>query len=97
MINIWCTVIFSTRIPAKFCFREKGISLSIIIILVNDVGSALSVQKHNDKPRQIDIFQNTIVARNTGIKVRHGATDYVQRVVANAVFASTLLRLGPST
>ncbi|HHJ80900.1 MAG TPA: hypothetical protein ENJ65_04625 [Candidatus Tenderia electrophaga] len=31
--------------------------------------------------------------RNTGIKVRHGAAGYIQRGVANAVLASTPVRL----
>jgi len=81
--------------PSEVLFQGEGHIAFYNNLLVNDVGSALNVQKHNDKPRRIDIFQNTIVARNTGIKVRHAATDYVQRVVANAVFASTPLRLDP--
>ena len=35
------------------------------------------------------------MVRNTGIRVQHGATGYVQRVVANAVFTSAPLRLAP--
>jgi len=81
--------------PSEALFQGEGHIAFYNNLLVNDVGSALNVQKHNDKPRRIDIFQNTIVARNTGIKVRHSVTDYVQRVVANAVFASTPLRLDP--
>ncbi len=79
--------------PSEALFQGEGNIAFYNNLLVNDVGSALNVQKHNDKPRRIDIFQNTIVARNTGIKVRHGAAGYIQRVVANAVFASTPLRL----
>ncbi len=82
--------------PSEALFQGEGHIAFYNNLLVNDVGSALNIQKHNDKPRRIDIFQNTIVARNTGIRVHHGVAGYVQRVVANAVFASTPLRLAPS-
>ncbi len=83
--------------PSEALFQGEGHIAFYNNLLVNDVGSALNVQKHNDKPRRIDIFQNTIVARNTGIRVYHGVTSgSVQRVVANAVFASTPLRLSSS-
>ncbi|MCF6338763.1 MAG: right-handed parallel beta-helix repeat-containing protein [Gammaproteobacteria bacterium] len=82
--------------PSEALFQGEGHIAFYNNLLVNDVGSALNIQKHNDKPRRIDIFQNTIVARNTGIRVQHGVADYAQRVVANAVFASTPLRLTPS-
>jgi len=82
--------------PGEALFQGEGHIAFYNNLLVNDVGSALNVQKHNDKPRRMDIFQNTIVARNTGIKVRHGAKSYIQRVVANAVFASTPVRMDAS-
>lgn len=82
--------------PSEALFQGEGHIAFYNNLLVNDAGSALNVQKHNDKPRRIDIFQNTIVARNTGIRVYHGVANYVQRVVANAVFATTPLRLTSS-
>ncbi len=58
-------------------------------VLVNDYGSALNVQAHNDVPREINIFHNTVVASGNGIRVRDVHTDYQQHITANAVFAGT--------
>ena len=41
-------------------FQSEGHIAFYNNLLVNDVDSALSEQKHNDKPRRIDTFQNTI-------------------------------------
>ena len=57
-------------------------------VFVNNNGSAIWIQPHNDVPRTIHIFFNTIVASGTGIKVIGGASAYQQKVVGNAVFAS---------
>jgi len=58
-------------------------------VFVNSSGSAINIQPHNDVPRNINVFHNTIVASGSGIKVRGIDTDFVQRVAGNAVFAGT--------
>jgi len=42
-------------------------------------------------PRDIDIFNNTIVAKTSGMTVRDVNSDFTQRVVGNAIFAGTPL------
>ncbi|NOX76888.1 MAG: hypothetical protein GXP17_09830 [Gammaproteobacteria bacterium] len=58
-------------------------------VFVNDSGSAVNIQPHNNVPRDISVFHNTIVASSGGIKVRGVDTSFTQQVVGNAVFAGT--------
>jgi hypothetical protein len=51
--------------------------------------AAILVQPHNDRPRDIRIFNNTVVSRNRGITVSGGATGFRQHVLGNAVFAAS--------
>jgi len=60
-------------------------------LLLNDVGPAVFVQPHNDVPKRIRIFHNTVVASGTGVRVTGGDPSFEQRVVGNAVFAPTPL------
>ncbi len=63
-------------------------------LLLNDVGSAVFIQPHNDVPRRIRIFQNTVVASDVGIQVVGGDPGFEQRVIGNASFAATPLAGG---
>ena len=49
----------------------------------------IAIQPHNDVPKDIRIFGNTVVARNIGISVTGGAAGYTEKVIGNAVFAVT--------
>ncbi|MBN4079345.1 hypothetical protein JYT26_01765 [Beggiatoa alba] len=57
-------------------------------LFVNNVGDAILVQPHNDVPKMIRIFSNTIVASGVGIRVSGGSLDFEQKVIGNAVFAA---------
>jgi hypothetical protein len=59
--------------------------------MVNDFGSALNIQPHLDVPRFVRVFGNTVVARDSGIRVSGGASTSTQRVFGNAVFAATAI------
>jgi hypothetical protein len=52
------------------------------------------IQKHNNVPKRIEIFNNTVVAGNTGISITGADPAYPQRVVGNAVFAGAPLSGG---
>ncbi|MGH8671837.1 MAG: hypothetical protein ACREUA_07350 [Burkholderiales bacterium] len=56
-------------------------------LLVNNHGNGVVVHPHNDVPRHVEIFQNTIVASGTGILLKGGHPDFDQRIRSNAVFA----------
>jgi hypothetical protein len=51
--------------------------------------SCLLAQPHNDRPRNIRIFNNTIVCREGGISISGGYTAFQQKVIGNAVFAAS--------
>jgi len=63
---------------------------------VNPHGDAIHIQPHNDVPKRVDVFNNTVVAAGEGITVRRREGDhrFSQHVVANAVFASRPLTGG---
>ena len=64
-------------------------------VFINGSGDAIHVQPHNDVPRDMDIFSNTVLASGTGIQVRRAEnTLFHQRVLANVVAASTPLQGG---
>lgn len=56
-------------------------------LLVNYHGDGIWVQPHNDRPRKVMIFHNTVVAKGLGIAVREGYPEFQQLVAGNAVFA----------
>jgi hypothetical protein len=81
--------------PNEALFQGEGNIGLYNNLFVNDYGDAIHIQPHNDIPRRIDIFFNTVLSAGAGIVVRPPrgdlealASTYVQRVVANAVFAS---------
>lgn len=58
----------------------------------NSLGPGVGLQAHEGGvPRDVAVFRNTVVASSSGISVTNGAGGFVQRVVANAVFAATPL------
>jgi len=58
-------------------------------LFVNNLGPAVWIQPQNDVPREVRVFNNTVVASTTGIRVSGGAALHQQKVIGNAVFAAT--------
>ncbi|HEX9940786.1 MAG TPA: hypothetical protein VGG03_02120 [Thermoanaerobaculia bacterium] len=74
--------------PYEALFQGEGNVAFHDNLLVNRTGpAALRIQPHNDVPKRIEIFNNTIVAQGTGITIYNGDPAYPQRVIGNAVFA----------
>jgi hypothetical protein len=74
--------------PIEALFQGEGNIAFHHNLLVNDTGDAVNIQPHNDVPKRIFVFQNTVVAAGSGIRVSGGASGYPQQVIGNAVFAS---------
>ena len=86
--------------PSEALFQGEGNLAIYNNLFVNSQGHALHIQPHNDVPRQVDIFQNTVLARGHGIRVlrREGATPlWPQRVMHNLVFAGQPIRGGEAS
>ncbi|HHJ80368.1 MAG TPA: hypothetical protein ENJ65_01910 [Candidatus Tenderia electrophaga] len=84
--------------PHEALFQGEGNIALYNNLLVNTVGDAVHIQPHNDVPRAIEVFNNTVVAAGNGIIIRKPKADvqkrvvaYPQRVTANAVFAAVPL------
>jgi hypothetical protein len=75
--------------PTEALFQGEGNIAFHDNLLVNTGGTAIRVQRHNGDVRRVDIYANTIVARDEGIVVTGGQPGSVQRVAGNAVFAAT--------
>jgi len=82
--------------PNEALFQGEGNIALYQNLFVNPHGDAIHVQPHNDVPKRIDIFNNTIVAMGEGITVRRREGDhrFSQQVVANAVFGARPLTGG---
>ncbi len=77
--------------PSEALFQGEGHLAIYNNVFVNSQGHALHIQPHNDLPRQVDIFHNTVLARGHGIRVlqREGMPPAgPQRVLRNLVFAA---------
>jgi hypothetical protein len=80
--------------PYESLFQGEGNVALHDNLFVQRAGTAVRFQAQNSVPRRLEVFNNTIVATNTGILITSADPAYPQRVVGNAVFASTPLNGG---
>ena len=74
--------------PSEALFQAEGRVALYDNIFINGSGDAIRIQPHNDMPRDMMIFSNTVLASGVGIQVRQAeGTAYRQRVIANVVSA----------
>jgi hypothetical protein len=81
--------------PTEALFQGEGNIALHDNLFVTTTGSAANIQAHNDKPRTIDAYHNTVVAAGGGIRISGADPRFVQRIIGNAVFAGTPLA-GPN-
>ena len=78
--------------PTEALLQAEGRVALYDNVFINDSGDAIHIQPHNDVPRDMDVFSNTVLASGTGIQVRPAEGEpYRQRVIANVVAAATPL------
>lgn len=75
--------------PSEALFQGEGNIAFHHNLLVNEFGTAVNIQPHNGQPREVHVFNNTILASGTGIRVTGGLAGHVQEVAGNAVFAGS--------
>ncbi len=80
--------------PTEALFQGEGNVIFYGNLLVNDDGPAVHVQPHNDEPRRVRLFQNTVVASTTGLRAAGGLGGFTRELTGNAVFAATPLSGG---
>ncbi|MHB1186290.1 right-handed parallel beta-helix repeat-containing protein [Thiobacillus sp.] len=76
--------------PSETLLQAEGRVTVYDNVFINGSGDAIRIQPHNDVPRDMAIFSNTVLASGTGIQVRQGEDAvYRQRVIANVIAAVT--------
>lgn len=81
--------------PSEALLQAEGRVAVYDNVFINGSGDAIRIQPHNDVPRDMVIFSNTVLASGKGIQVwRAEGTAYRQRVIANVVAAGTSLQGG---
>ncbi|MDQ3187143.1 MAG: right-handed parallel beta-helix repeat-containing protein [Pseudomonadota bacterium] len=80
--------------PHESLFQGEGNIALYNNLLVNHFGDAIGIQPHNDTTREISVFNNTVIAKGSGITLARREHDpmYSQFVTANAVFAKLPIR-----
>lgn len=75
--------------PTEALFQGEGnIALHDNLFVQRSFARTVRIQPHNNVPRRIEIFNNTIIGTGEGILVTGASTSYPQRVYGNAVFAT---------
>ena len=83
--------------PSEALFQGEGHLALYNNVFINTQGHGVHIQPHNDVPREMDIFHNTVLARGHGIRVLRRADEewtWQQRVMRNLVFAGKPLSGG---
>lgn len=80
--------------PDESLFQGEGNFAMYNNLFVNHFGDAVRIQPHNDTPRKVAVFHNTVVARGAGITLARREHDpvYPQFVTANSLFANPPLQ-----
>jgi hypothetical protein len=81
--------------PSEALLQAEGRVAMYDNVLINPSGDAIRIQPHNDVPRDMLIFSNSVVASGTGIQVRQPeGSPYRQRIVGNIVSATVPIKGG---
>jgi hypothetical protein len=80
--------------PNESLFQGEGNIALYNNLFVNWFGDAVRIQPHNDTPRDVSVFYNTVVAKGGGITLARREHDpvYPQLISANIVFAQSPIR-----
>lgn len=82
------------RNPNEALFQGEGNIQLHNNIFYNDEDNgfpAIAIQRHNCIPRKINIFNNTVITKGTGIRIKDGDSHFKQQVSDNRIFADVPL------
>jgi hypothetical protein len=84
--------------PHESLFQGEGNVTLYNNVFVNHFGDAVRIQPHNDTPRAISVFYNTVLARHSGIHLSRGKEDLLdqQWIEGNVIFAQAPLAGHPN-
>jgi hypothetical protein len=75
--------------PTEALFQGEGNIALHDNVFVNSAGDAVNIQAHEDKPRTVTVYHNTVVASGGGLRISGADPNFVQKLIANASFAAT--------
>jgi len=93
LYEVYGNLLYGNRVGEPL-FQGEGNLAIHDNLLVNRHGDAIHIRPHNDNPRWVSVFHNTVLARGAGIWVAGGTPGYSRRVIGNAVFAERPIRGG---
>jgi len=82
---IYGNFLYANRVEALF--QGEGNVALYANVFVNPFGDAIHIQPHYDVPRNIWLFNNTVVAAGDGIGLLGHVSDYLRSLRGNVVFA----------
>lgn len=74
--------------PTESLFQGEGNVAFYNNVLYKNSGSAVRIQPHNDVPKMIRVFYNTILTGGVGIHISGGDPAFTQKAIGNAVFSN---------
>jgi len=78
--------------PSEALFQGEGNIALYNNLLFNPRGEGVRIQPHNHKPREVAVFNNTIVAAALGIEISGGEPGYARRFEHNLVYGNPPMR-----
>lgn len=93
-VHVYGNLFFENETAVEPLVQAEGNVILYDNLLYNSHGTAVAVRPHNDVPKKVRLFHNTVVAAGTGLSVSGGDPAFEQRIEANAVFAATPLAGG---
>jgi hypothetical protein len=76
--------------PSEALLQAEGNVVLYNNVFVNRHGDGVMLREHNDMPRAIDVFGNTVLARGMGVLLRNADSTAAQEIDGNAIFASSV-------
>lgn len=76
--------------PTENLLQAEGNLAIFANAFVNPNGGALRIAPHNDVPRRVDVFLNTIVSASTALTITGGDSGFAQRSRYNAIFGGSV-------
>lgn len=81
--------------PTEALFQGEGNIALYNNVFVNPNGPAIHIQPHNARPRQVAVFNNTVVARTDGVFIAGVEQGHDPLVMGNLIFAALPLHGAP--
>jgi len=90
--EIYGNFLFENESNTEPLFQGEGnLAFHDNVLFSSFDGPGVWIAPHNDVPKDVVIYRNTIVTRGWGVVVMGGDTAFRQRVIGNAVYSSSLM------